>query len=132
MIRTTTLLCCLTAGSCAMAQTSIANGEWTDPATWDCSCVPSSGNVTVQHTVELTQDVFVMGDLHVAPGAQVDGHDGWLNVYYNLGVGQAFQNNGLVEVGDLFIGDISTNNGSCLTRGLYFTGDSLINNGYIT
>ncbi|HQW86980.1 MAG TPA: hypothetical protein PLH93_07340, partial [Flavobacteriales bacterium] len=34
---------------------SVADGDWNDPATWDCTCVPDGiVSVTVAHTVTLT------------------------------------------------------------------------------
>lgn len=39
----------------SQTRTSIANGNWTMPTTWDCMCVPTPGNnVIINHTVTLT------------------------------------------------------------------------------
>ncbi len=41
----------------AQTRTTIANGNWTVPTTWDCMCVPTPGStVVINHTVTLTSD----------------------------------------------------------------------------
>jgi hypothetical protein len=48
------LLIALTIGIQAQTATSIGAGNWLNPLTWDCSCVPVSGySVTINHSVTL-------------------------------------------------------------------------------
>jgi hypothetical protein len=43
----------------AQTATSIANGNWTNPLTWNCTCVPTSGySVTINHSVTLNTSMF--------------------------------------------------------------------------
>lgn len=63
------LLCFATMAS-AQTVVSVQDGDWNDPATWDCNCVPVMESVDVQHTVQLTSNMkMVMPTLHVADGA---------------------------------------------------------------
>lgn len=52
-----------TIGSSAqITVSSVADGDWTDPVTWDCVCVPQNGDtVVVQHEVDLPTDVVHLG-----------------------------------------------------------------------
>ncbi|MFZ1687795.1 MAG: hypothetical protein WAU70_10260 [Flavobacteriales bacterium] len=47
--------------SSAKAQTvlSVQDGDWDDPATWDCACVPMAQNTIVMHTVQITGNMFL-------------------------------------------------------------------------
>lgn len=50
---------------------SVANGNWSDPATWDCACVPATNDaVTINNNVTLTADVTLnpVGTLTLAAG----------------------------------------------------------------
>ncbi|MCC6400181.1 MAG: hypothetical protein IT227_05405 [Flavobacteriales bacterium] len=41
---------------------SVVDGDWTAPSTWDCGCVPQNGDtVVVQHAVALPMDVVHWG-----------------------------------------------------------------------
>ncbi len=53
--------------------TSVASGDWNEPETWDCDCVPSEANsVTVEdgHEITFTEDKEVY-TLHVRPDGVV-------------------------------------------------------------
>lgn len=51
----------------AQSATSVANGNWTNPLTWNCTCVPISGySVTINHSVTLnTSMVFNTGGITI-------------------------------------------------------------------
>lgn len=68
--------------------TSVADGDWNDPATWDCACVPDGiVSVTVAHTVTLTvPDTLADGDLYVQGDGQLFGTSLLLGGdFYNFG-----------------------------------------------
>lgn len=58
----------------AQTVTSVADGSWDDPATWDCACVPAApAEVRVFHQVTSTQAIFQMNmDVHVFSGGVLD------------------------------------------------------------
>ncbi|MCC6400187.1 MAG: hypothetical protein IT227_05435 [Flavobacteriales bacterium] len=67
---------------------SVADGDWNDPATWDCTCVPDGiVSVTVAHTVTLTvPDTLTDGDLYVQGDGQLFGTSLLLGgIFYNFG-----------------------------------------------
>lgn len=84
---------------CGLSQTttSVANGNWTNPLTWSCTCVPTPGaNVTINHNVVLnTSFGYSTGSITINSGGSllddVIGRDMWVN-------GGAFTNNGNVDV----------------------------------
>lgn len=51
----------------SQAVSSVANGNWTNPATWNCTCVPINGNsVTISHSVTLnTSMLFNTGGITI-------------------------------------------------------------------
>lgn len=51
----------------AQTATSIANGSWTNPLTWNCTCVPLMGHsVTINHSVTLnTSMTFTAGGITI-------------------------------------------------------------------
>lgn len=51
----------------SQAVSSVANGNWTNPATWNCVCVPINGNsVTISHSVTLnTSMLFNTGGITI-------------------------------------------------------------------
>lgn len=52
---------------------SVQSGPWNVPSTWDCSCVPGSGQtVVVAHSVEIQGSIQLMHpQVHVTPGAEI-------------------------------------------------------------
>ncbi|MCB9179788.1 MAG: hypothetical protein H6590_10240, partial [Flavobacteriales bacterium] len=82
--------------------TSVGNGDWNDPATWDCGCVPSSGDTTVvvAHQVDLTQDIVLdIGQLVVQLSGSLNGSGGG-----GLSLSGEFFNYGAIDVDHLQLG----------------------------
>lgn len=75
----------------AQTVTSIADGSWDDPATWDCACVPSIGDtINVDHLVGMGQDfASSSGGLFIGAGGTIIGAPGVI-----LQFGGAFRNDG--------------------------------------
>lgn len=108
-----TLLFFVTKNNTAQTATSIANGNWTNPLTWNCTCVPINGyNVTINHNVTLnTSMAFSSGGITVNNGASLIqdaslNRDLWIN-------GGAFENNGTTNFRNLLFSEgIGTNAGN--------------------
>lgn len=67
--------CCGLLGGALNAQTitSVQDGAYSDPATWDCSCVPVvPATVIIQHHVTVSGPLFFGSSLQVAPGAHLE------------------------------------------------------------
>ncbi|MBK8498010.1 MAG: T9SS type A sorting domain-containing protein [Flavobacteriales bacterium] len=105
--------------STAVAQTvtSVQDGDWIDPTTWDCNCVPELDTVEILHTVQFTTNMkLTMQLLHVNAGAvlTMDGphlvimlegivNDGLMLLAGYVDVDGELFNNGVVHVnGDFF------------------------------
>lgn len=57
----------------AQTRTSVANGNWTMPTTWDCMCVPTPGSdVVINHTVTLTSNWgYTSGSITINAGGSL-------------------------------------------------------------
>ena len=79
---------------CTHAQivTSVVDGEWHDPLTWDCACVPGGDtSVVIAHAVNIVQpDTLGLGDLILLLNSSLDGSA--------LSHGGPFYNNGFLLV----------------------------------
>lgn len=99
----------------AQTRTSVANGNATNPFTWDCTCIPLPGNdIVINHDVTLDADfAFVGGSVTInATGALMGGtpdrflgvgggsftNHGILVIYNLLHSGGTFTNNGVITV----------------------------------
>jgi hypothetical protein len=95
------LACGLTASAAnATVITSAANGNVTNPFTWDCTCIPVDGDtIVIQHALTLDVDyAFTMGSVIIQAGGSVTGNSG----SRILGVsGGTFINYGTLNVGYL-------------------------------
>ena len=110
---------------------SIASGDWSTPANWSCTCVPSVANGTV--TISALDVITMTTGSHQITALFIDG-DGTLN----LNGGSLIVNGNLdVTIGDGFStvdGFLNLNSGGSLEgRGLVTssTGNTQINGSYI-
>ena len=121
---------------------STQNGNWMNPTTWDCFCVPVPGyTITVNHTVTMdTSFAYTTGSITVSSGGtlqqDVSGRDIWLN-------GGSFTNNGTTDIRYLLLssGTFSNtsnfyvesfaNNITIANSGSFLNVDSLYNDGTI-
>jgi hypothetical protein len=94
----------------AQVATSVQDGDWNDPATWDCTCVPVIIDAVVTHTVQITTNISLQ-HVHVMPSGTItmDGphsvaimdtviNDGVMHLIGNVDVDWALFNNGLITV----------------------------------
>jgi hypothetical protein len=103
----------------AMAQTitTVQDGDWDDPATWDCNCIPYLEDVEILHTVQFTENMkLIMQHIHVADGAAIimDGphlvvmleevvNDGLMLLAGNVDTDGELYNNGVIDVDGAFL-----------------------------
>ncbi len=89
------VLCCT--GLSAQTATSINNGNWTNPMTWSCTCVPTPGyTVIINNNVTLnTSFAYTSGSITINSGGSLvqdtPTRDIWIN-------GGGFSNAGSVDV----------------------------------
>lgn len=110
--------------------TTISNGSWMMPTTWDCSCVPTTGyTVNIMHDVTLSSNWgFVAGSINVLSDGTLVGTggnwalsisgsaalnvDGVLTVSVLAVTGGSISNDGVIEnIDSLFLGVNLDNNG---------------------
>lgn len=116
----------------AQSATSVANGNWTMPTTWDCMCVPITGHsVTINHSVTLnTSMTFTAGGITIGNNGYLK-QDASLNrdLWFN---GGSFVNNGKADFRYLLLtGGTNYNNGT-FTVAAMTNSVSFNNNGTIT
>lgn len=89
----------LVVGNAAWAQTttSVQNGDWSDPSTWDCNCVPEVVDAVVVHQVRIAGNTFLFQRVHVMPvGSLV------MDAFFSVAIMDTVINDGLMDL----IGDI--------------------------
>jgi len=112
--------------------TSVANGNWYMPTTWDCMCIP-----TAAYTVNVNHDVVLDNDFALSGGTINIGSNGVLreNVtgrYLVMNTG-SITNNGKIKISRVgFYGGNFVNNDSCLFYSVFFSGAEAQNFGTIT
>lgn len=90
--------------------TTQANGNATNPFTWDCTCIPIDGDtIIINHALTLDVDyAFTMGGVQINPGGSVTGNAA--NRIFGVSGGY-FLNNGTMNMGYVFHnGGTFTNN----------------------
>lgn len=131
----------------SQSATSIANGNWMNPFTWDCTCVPLPGyNVTINHNVALDTGLYIpSGSVIINSGASLTGNnpqrDIWLNggsfsnsgtlgtIRYFLVQTGSFANSGSLSVGSFDSYVNFTNTGTFQNIDSMRTAATVINNG---
>jgi len=135
------LFFCLLSG--AQTATSVASGNWTNPLTWNCTCVPTPGYaVIINHNVTLnTSFAYTSGSITInSSGSLIEDvvtRDIWLN-------GGTLSNSRSLDVRYLFTQSGSFSNSGTITAraflnylsftntGTFQNLDSLYNTGAIT
>jgi len=130
--------------SLSFAQTSVQDGDWTNPSTWDCNCVPlpfiSPLNITINHTVTANiHDAInnLDGRTYFEGGSLTIGPNGTL---LQMGEGDLFLHNTTTLIdGKLDMRRVAVTKGSAIYNGIIQNCDSLwndsclvVNNGIIT
>lgn len=111
--------------------TSVADGNWYMPTTWDCMCIP-----TTSYTVNINHNVVLDNDFALSGGAINIGTNGTLREnnpgrYLVMYTG-SIVNNGKMKLSNLaFYGGTFTNNDSCLVYSKFYSGAEAQNNGII-
>lgn len=125
---------------------SIANGNWTNPFTWDCTCVPTPGyTVVVNHNVTLnTSFAYTSGSITINNGASllddITGRDIWINggsltnngsldLHYLWTQAGAFSNSGTMTVRSMLSNFSFTNTGTIQNVDSLYTTATITNNG---
>lgn len=128
----TLLMITVSAGLYSQTATSVANGNWYMPTTWDCMCIPlSTTAVTVNHDVVLDNDFLLNG------GSITVGNNGVLRenapgryLVMNSGV---ITNNGSMQISRVgFYGGSFENNDTCMFYSVFFSGAQAENYGSIS
>lgn len=124
----------------AQTATSITNGSWTNPLTWNCTCVPlmghsvtinhsvtlntsmsfTSGGITINNTGALMQDASNNRDLWFSGGSFIN--NGKANFRYLLLTGGTSSNNGTFTVSAMTNSVSFTNAGSITMDSMYVAG----------
>jgi hypothetical protein len=118
----------------AQTRTSVADGNATNPFTWDCTCIPLPGNnIVINHDVILDSDfAYTSGSVTINASGSLTGtttdrifglsggtftNNGTFNIYNLFHAGGTFTNNGTITVTNGFAigGTANTQNNNTLT-----------------
>ncbi len=82
-----TVLAIISIGLNAQTATSVANGSWNMPTTWDCNCVPTPGyTVIINHDVTLSSDWAISsGSITIGDSGILDDDGGGFGMLINSG-----------------------------------------------
>ena len=82
--------------------TSVQNGGFWNPLTWDCTCFPADGDtVIINHSITLSTGIaFTMGQIRINTGASLSDGAATLSFYIN---GGSMINNGSLEIDNLLL-----------------------------
>lgn len=94
--------------------TSVQDGAWDDPATWDCACIPEVHNAVVIHDVRIDGNTFLMQRVHVMPLGRL-----FMDLYFSVVIMDTVINDGLMElIGDIDVDWALLNNSAILIEGV--------------
>jgi hypothetical protein len=112
--------------------TSVANGNWYMPTTWDCMCIPTAAyTVNVNHNVVLDND-FALNGGTINIGSNGVLRENITGRYLVMNTG-SITNNGKMKISRVgFYGGSFMNNDSCLFYSVFFSGAEAQNFGTIT
>lgn len=111
-------------------RTSVANGNWLSPATWDCVCIPMPwDNIVVNHSITLDTSWYSTASITVnSSGTITEGS----SLRQWAVTGGSFSNNGYVNISRVSVtGGSFTNNDSLRINLAFYVSSVFINNGKI-
>ncbi|MEO8067385.1 MAG: hypothetical protein ABI599_06800 [Flavobacteriales bacterium] len=127
-MRSTLLLLAYGASGIAQGQSvmSVQDGDWDDPATWDCACVPTVQNTLVLHAVQITANMFLsMQEMTVGPSGLLT-----MDLPHSLAVMESVLNAGTMLLkGNIDVDGEITNNGMISIDGNLFLDNLLVMDG---
>lgn len=115
----------------AQTAASITNGNWTNPLTWNCTCVPTNGySVTISHSVTLnTPLLFSTGGITINNSGYLiqdaTQRDIWINGGY-------MYNNGTSRFRFFLVSAGTASNAGSYTLSAFTNSVSYVNSGSIT
>ncbi|MCX6290347.1 MAG: T9SS type A sorting domain-containing protein [Bacteroidetes bacterium] len=126
--------------------TSVANGNWTNPFVWSCTCVPTPGYTVIINTSVMlnTSFAFTSGSITINNGASliedVPTRDIWMNggsltndgtmdVRYLWTQSGTFSNSGTLTARSILCNVNFTNSGDVVNVDSMYTTATVINNG---
>lgn len=106
--------------------TSIADGNWSNPTTWDCNCVPTLlDEIIVAHNVSLDVSFTVANSLTVQSGKELSAANAQINFALATGT---IENNGTMTLYN-FASNGNLLNNETITATNFINNDTLTNNG---
>lgn len=111
--------------------TSVADGNWLMPTTWDCSCIPTPGSVIIvnNNVILNTNWAYTSGSVTINSGASLVKDNSVRTWAQN---GGSLTNNGTFEVDRLAINAGSvTNANTFIVNHAYYNGATLTNDGIV-
>ncbi|MBL0126310.1 MAG: T9SS type A sorting domain-containing protein [Flavobacteriales bacterium] len=103
-------------GGTARAQTttSVQNGDWDDPATWDCNCIPDVVDAVVVHEVRIAGNTFFYQRVHVMSGGSLV-----MDAFFSVVIGDTVINDGFMDLkGDIDVDWALFNNATIHIEGV--------------
>lgn len=107
--------------------TSMSDGNWLNPLTWDCMCIPLPGySITINHQVTLDTDfMFTSGEIYINSGGSLIQNTQNRNIWV-AGTGY-LSNSGTLEVKNLLY---EGTNGSLMNAGTLIVGNLHLTTGF--
>lgn len=94
--------------------TSVQDGDWSDPATWDCNCIPEVLNAVVLHHVRIAGNTFLMQRVHVMPVGSL-----FMDQFFSVAIMDTVINDGHMDLkGDIDVDWALLNNSTIHIEGV--------------